>query len=469
MRGFLMFALVTRSRAQRDLPPNIVHPVANIEPVPPPAGGVPIQSGRGLQDSGDFSCINIASTVSMDAKFMGGATVGDVVVFAPFRASCIGVFNPTSNAFSCHSISVATQYPYNRFSGATASNGLAILAPWYANCVGVFNPSTNSFSCVDISARVTGISKFGGAATTASGLVVFAPHAADCVGTFNPMTSVFNCIDVTFDGHFWGATTASNGLVIFTPFLTDCVGVFDPATNDFSCVDISATTSLYPNIHDDAKFFGGAAVNNGLIILAPHRIDCIGVFDSATNGFSCVNITTQVYEDPRRKFKGVTTANNALVVFAPELAGCVGLFNPTTNAFSCIDDGYNGNARERAFSGAVTASNGTVVFVPEHSDCVGTLVIPDPPLPQTQDGAIIEMTGDDPKLIFGTLEDPTCQLSIDRPNSRLISTCSIQDSRRLEETFDCEAKYAALEQKYEALQSEVSELRQSIDALLKMT
>ena len=85
-----------------------------------------------------------------------------------------------------------------------------------------------------------------------------------------------------------------------------------------------------------------------------------------------------------------------------------------------------------------------------------------------QDGAIIEMTGDDPKLIFGTLEDPTCQLSVDRLNSRLVSTCSIQDSRRLEETFDCEAKYAALEQKYEALQSEVSELRQSIDAL-KMT
>ena len=79
------------------------------------------------------------------------------------------------------------------------------------------------------------------------------------------------------------------------------------------------------------------------------------------------------------------------------------------------------------------------------------------------------MTGNDPKLIFGTLENPACQLSIDRPNSRLVSTCSIQDSRRLEETFDCEAKYAALEQKYEALQSEVSELRRSIDALLKMT
>ena len=78
------------------------------------------------------------------------------------------------------------------------------------------------------------------------------------------------------------------------------------------------------------------------------------------------------------------------------------------------------------------------------------------------------MTDDDPKLIFGTLETPTCQLSIDRLNSRLVSTCSIQDSRRrLEEAFDCEGKYAALEQKYKSLQSEVSELRGNLVDMLK--
>ena len=75
------------------------------------------------------------------------------------------------------------------------------------------------------------------------------------------------------------------------------------------------------------------------------------------------------------------------------------------------------------------------------------------------------MTGDNPKLIFGTLEKPTCQLSVDRPNSRLVSTCSIQDSRRLEETFDCEAKYLALEQQYKALRTEVSELRSLAEKL----
>jgi hypothetical protein len=92
--------------------------------------------------------------------------------------------------------------------------------------------------------------------------------------------------------------------------------------------------------------------------------------------------------------------------------------------------------------------------------------VPPPLTPQVQDGAVIEMTGDEPKLIFGTLENPTCQLSLDRPNARLVSTCSIQDSRRrLEETFDCEGKHAALEQKYQALRSEVSELHRLADEL----
>jgi hypothetical protein len=92
-----------------------------------------------------------------------------------------------------------------------------------------------------------------------------------------------------------------------------------------------------------------------------------------------------------------------------------------------------------------------------------------PPLPfvpsATQDGAIIEMTGDDPKLVFGTLESPICQLSIDRSNSRLVSTCAIQESRRLEETVDCEVKYSVLAQKCETLRLEVSEMRRLVDEL----
>jgi len=53
---------------------------------------------------------------------------------------------------------------------------------------------------------------------------------------------------------------------------------------------------------------------------------------------------------------------------------------------------------------------------------------------QPPSGALIEMTGDAPKLVFGTLESPVCELSLDRTNRKLKSTCPIESSgRRLDE------------------------------------
>eukprot|EP00966_Prymnesium_polylepis_P103236 2391164-Prymnesium_polylepis.1 len=40
-----------------------------------------------------------------------------------------------------------------------------------------------------------------------------------------------------------------------------------------------------------------------------------------------------------------------------------------------------------------------------------------PPPPTS--GSILEMTGDQPKIIFGTLETPICELSLDRTNAEL--------------------------------------------------
>jgi hypothetical protein len=61
---------------------------------------------------------------------------------------------------------------------------------------------------------------------------------------------------------------------------------------------------------------------------------------------------------------------------------------------------------------------------------------PSPSLPPTPpSGAIIELTGDAPKIIFGTIESPICELSLDRTNGRLDSTCSLNTGRRLDEIY----------------------------------
>ena len=134
-------ALGTRCVAREHGPP-----LANNDSV---AGGGRIRSGRGLQDSGDFSCVDISSTLSsIDNKFFGAATAGNgLVVFAPRNADCVGVFNAASDAFSCVSISSTLSSIDDKFFGAaTAGNGLVVFAPGNADCVGVFNAASDAFS-----------------------------------------------------------------------------------------------------------------------------------------------------------------------------------------------------------------------------------------------------------------------------------------------------------------------------------
>ena len=60
--------------------------------------GTSDRSGRGLQDSGDFRCNSVSSTLSIDSKFNGAATAANgLIVFAPFSADCVGVLTPPAN------------------------------------------------------------------------------------------------------------------------------------------------------------------------------------------------------------------------------------------------------------------------------------------------------------------------------------------------------------------------------------
>ena len=63
-----------------------------------------------------------------------------------------------------------------KFAGAaTARSGKVIFPPYKANSVGVFDPSDNSFALVDISATISTGYKFAGAAAANNGKIIFAP------------------------------------------------------------------------------------------------------------------------------------------------------------------------------------------------------------------------------------------------------------------------------------------------------
>ena len=77
-RCLLAMTLTTRCVAREHGPPLAAPPAtarnASL------AGGGHSRSGRGLQESGDFSCVDVASTLSSDWKFYGAATAGNALV-----------------------------------------------------------------------------------------------------------------------------------------------------------------------------------------------------------------------------------------------------------------------------------------------------------------------------------------------------------------------------------------------------
>ena len=73
------------------------------------------------------------------------------------------------------------------------------------------------------------------------------------------------------------------------------------------------------------------------------------------------------------------------------------------------------------------------------------------------DGATLELTGSEPKIIFGSVEDPTCELSLDRSAGAVHSSCAISTpseafGRRLG------AEEMALREEISRLRAEVVEL-----------
>lgn len=94
-----------------------------------------------------------------------------------------------------------------------------------------------------------------------------------------------------------------------------------------------------------------------------------------------------------------------------------------------------------------------------------------PPPSQPLDGAVLELTGTQPKILFGPQDAPVCSLSLDSAAGSIISTCELTTvaERRLEDSDApvSRAEHEALKAEHEALKAEVTELHRSFRELAK--
>eukprot|EP00966_Prymnesium_polylepis_P216956 5021472-Prymnesium_polylepis.1 len=67
-------------------------------------------------------------SLTMSSKFSGAAAVGNMVVFAPYHANAVGVYDAVAGIFD-DSISTGSQTGTGKFSGAAAVGNIVVFAP----------------------------------------------------------------------------------------------------------------------------------------------------------------------------------------------------------------------------------------------------------------------------------------------------------------------------------------------------
>ncbi len=159
--------------------------------------------------------------------------------------------------------------------GVLAPNGLIYFIPHNADNIGVFNPSTRAFSVIDISSVIAHDAKYVGGVLAPNGHIYFVPYTADSIGDFDPSTGGFSVISISVSlcatplrGYkYEGGVLAPDGHIYFVPCNANCIGDFDPATGIFTFIDISSF------ITHGIKYCGGVLAPNGLISFVPTNAD----------------------------------------------------------------------------------------------------------------------------------------------------------------------------------------------------
>ena len=290
---------------------------------------------------------------------------------------------------------------------ALAHDGTVIFAPYSADGVGVYNPTTNAFSYHGLPAEHGGgTQKFHGAATAHNGLVVFPPYRQGGVGVYDPQHSevsivaltwcdaVTSCSDWT-DGA--GASPAEGAAVCYSTTLPATGECVTKAGSDAFCTGGSAAECLWSTEYSDAptKFSGAAAATNGLVVFAPAGAGGVGTFDPVTSVFAYVDVSSTVAtaNGVGRKFSSAVAVASGLVYFTPFDEPAAGVFDPETRAFTLLDlaalsgashvDGFcaaaglclrdAGGARTAA---AAVGRDGRLVLAPYDVDFVATIAVP---------------------------------------------------------------------------------------------
>jgi alpha-tubulin suppressor-like RCC1 family protein len=158
-------------------------------------------------------------------------------------------------------------------------DGRLIFVPYNAPNVGIFNSSTNTFSLGAIISP-EGEAKYAGGVLLPNGLIVFVPYSAANIGIYNPFENTFSVLtgNLTDTNKYYGGVLLQNGYVLFVPNNSQSIGIYNPYEQTY-------TTRQTDLLIGNNKFRGGVLCPDGKVVFVPKISKYVGVYDYFTDTY----------------------------------------------------------------------------------------------------------------------------------------------------------------------------------------
>ena len=282
-----------------------------------------------------------AATVSLDQTDTGAYLTPSTSNAAVIQQWIQRTVNNYSGQFYSNSAITYTQFAtslqaIDKFvGGCLIPDGRVVFAPWNAAYIGIFNPTTYTYSSVATSGTGSAIDQYQGAVVAPDGRVIFVPSTATAVGIWNPVTGTWSTVSgpAATAHKFSSGCVGPDGNIYFFPDSATYFGKFNPVTNTYTSV--TPTGSSLPG--GASNFIGGVMTPSGLIIQGPaYNYTNIGVYNPITNIFTTV--TNVRPSNANGEYNGAVNLQDGRVAFIPRGANPanLGIYNPSTGAFTTI-------------------------------------------------------------------------------------------------------------------------------------
>jgi hypothetical protein len=314
---------------------------------------------------------NVATGPVGSSAYIGSVSLPDGrVLFVPYSATTVGLFNPFTNQFSAVTPTNFSGIVAPRFYGGVAvPSGNVLFIPYTSSNIGSYNPTTGVYANVFKHNIPTPV--FGGGVLDGQSNVTMVPttgHSNICAyngaaGTFANMVSTGTLLG------FSGAVLLPTGNIMCIPDGTSNIVQYSPTDRTYSNSSIGSS-----------GFQGGVLTPNGNVVCIPNtNANVVVVNPSGNPPYAFSNI--QVFRSGGGGFAGGVLLPSGNIVCVSNTNSNAGMVDPFVLTYSNIVP-QSGAAQLGSYFGGSLSVDGRVIFCPHRSTNVACLTTTTPCIPE---------------------------------------------------------------------------------------